>query len=152
MKENKNPNRLNISAPAKCNITKVRELAMQYKSGAVFIDYIQLMKDVNNAKEKRHVLGNIANDAKALAKELEIPVFFIVQANRTSIDEVPTGDHIKESDEIGAAADIGLIDLDPFDRLHLDDIIGRMRPGDQRFQLAQIDFHGFGVFGVGVRL
>ena len=106
LKEDKTASRLNIVAPNKCSINTVRELCMEYKPGAVFIDYIQLMKDDNKAKEKRIALGNIANDAKALAKELEIPIFFIVQANRTAEDEVPTGNHIKECDEIGAAADM----------------------------------------------
>ena len=106
MKENTNPCRLNISAPSKCTVDTVRELALEYKAGVVFVDYVQLMKDVNNAREKRIALGNIGNDTKALAKELEIPIFYVAQANRTAVDEIPRGEHVKDCDELAAAADM----------------------------------------------
>jgi replicative DNA helicase len=105
MKENKLSSRLNIAAPSKCNVHKIRELAIEYKAGAVFVDYLQLMQDSQKAREKRFQLMNIGNDTREIAKELNIPIFYIAQANRTAIDEIPSGDHIKESDDLGANSD-----------------------------------------------
>lgn len=105
MKEDESKSRLNIAAPSRCSVNKVRELAIEYKAGAVFIDYVQIMDDTVKQKEKRFALSNIGNDLRALAKELEIPIFIIAQANRVAIDEVPRGEHIKESDDLGANAD-----------------------------------------------
>lgn len=105
MKDNKTKNRLNIAAPSKCNVNNIRELAMEYRAGAVFIDYLQLMHDAQRARDKRFQLMNIGNDTREIAKELGIPMFYIAQANRSAVDEVPRGEHIKESDDLGANAD-----------------------------------------------
>jgi len=53
----------------------------------VIIDYADIMRDVQSAKEVRHQLGNIYEDLRGLAGELEIPIWTASQANRSSLDE-----------------------------------------------------------------
>ena len=45
------------------------------------------MRDAQTAREIRHQLGNIYEDLRGLAGELEIPVWTASQANRSSLDE-----------------------------------------------------------------
>ena len=53
----------------------------------VIMDYADIMKDTSNAKEVRHALGNIYEDLRGLAGEMEVPVWTASQANRSALDE-----------------------------------------------------------------
>lgn len=53
----------------------------------VIIDYADILRDVQSAKEVRHQLGNIYEDLRGLAGEFEVPCFTASQANRSSLDE-----------------------------------------------------------------
>ena len=53
----------------------------------VILDYADIMRDVGNAKEVRHQLGNIYEDLRGMAGEFEIPVWTASQANRSALDE-----------------------------------------------------------------
>jgi len=53
----------------------------------VIVDYADVMRDVQSAKEVRHQLGNIYEDLRGLAGELEIPIWTASQANRSALDE-----------------------------------------------------------------
>jgi len=53
----------------------------------VIVDYADIMRDSGSSKEMRHALGNIYEDLRGLAGELEVPVWTASQANRSALDE-----------------------------------------------------------------
>ncbi|MBC8421779.1 MAG: hypothetical protein H8E03_00005 [Pelagibacteraceae bacterium] len=57
------------------------------KPDLVIVDYADIMKDNSGVKELRHQLGNIYEDLRGLAGEMDIPIWTASQANRSSLDE-----------------------------------------------------------------
>ena len=57
------------------------------KVDMVLVDYADIMKDVNKHTEMRHALGNIYEDLRGLAGEMQIPIWTASQANRSALDE-----------------------------------------------------------------
>jgi hypothetical protein len=57
------------------------------KIDLVILDYADIMKDDGYAKEVRHQLGNIYDDLRGMAGELEIPIWTASQANRSALDD-----------------------------------------------------------------
>ena len=57
------------------------------KVDMVLVDYADIMKDVNKSTEMRHALGNIYEDLRGLAGELQVPIWTASQANRSALDE-----------------------------------------------------------------
>ena len=58
------------------------------KVDMVILDYADLLRDTGkNTREVRHALGNIYEELRGIAGELEIPVWTASQANRSSLDE-----------------------------------------------------------------
>ena len=53
----------------------------------IILDYADIMKDIQYAKEVRHQLGNVYEDLRGLAGELEIPIWTASQANRSALEE-----------------------------------------------------------------
>ena len=53
----------------------------------VIMDYADIMKDTSNAREVRHALGNIYEDLRGTAGEIEVPIWTASQANRSALDE-----------------------------------------------------------------
>ena len=53
----------------------------------VVVDYGDILKDNQFAKEVRHALGNIYEDLRGLAGEFQIPIWTASQANRSALDE-----------------------------------------------------------------
>lgn len=64
--------------------SSVRRLARKGKIGAIFIDYLQLIKgDRKYSGDNRNVeVGDISRDIRALAKELQVPVIALSQLSR----------------------------------------------------------------------
>lgn len=63
----------------------------------IVIDYGDLLRTVDNPKEKRHGLEAIWMDMKALAQTLKIPVVTATQTNRTGYnDDLITPDQVSE--------------------------------------------------------
>ena len=62
------------------------------KPDLVIVDYADIMRDISGVKELRHQLGNIYEDLRGLAGEMDIPIWTASQANRSALDV----------DEIGA--------------------------------------------------
>ena len=57
------------------------------KVDMVLVDYADIMRDVSKAQEMRHALGNIYEDLRGLAGELQVPIWTASQANRSALDE-----------------------------------------------------------------
>jgi len=57
------------------------------KVDMVLVDYADIMKDTNKHTEMRHALGNIYEDLRGLAGELQVPIWTASQTNRSALDE-----------------------------------------------------------------
>ena len=57
------------------------------KTDMVLVDYADIMRDVHKTREMRHALGNIYEDLRGLAGELQVPIWTASQANRSALDE-----------------------------------------------------------------
>ncbi len=57
------------------------------KVDMVLVDYADIMRDVHKSQEMRHALGNIYEDLRGLAGELQVPIWTASQANRSALDE-----------------------------------------------------------------
>ena len=57
------------------------------KPDIVLVDYADILMPTGNFREKRHALGNIYEDLRGLAGELEIPIWTASQANRSALEE-----------------------------------------------------------------
>ena len=53
----------------------------------IVVDYADIMRDVGQAKEMRHALGNIYEDLRGLAGEMGVPIWTASQANRSALEE-----------------------------------------------------------------
>ena len=53
----------------------------------VIVDYADIILPTGNFREKRHAIGNIYEDLRGLAGELEIPIWTASQANRSALEE-----------------------------------------------------------------
>lgn len=95
------------------NMSEIRSKARRLKETndieAIFVDYLQLVKD--NDRLDRHLqIGNISRGLKALARELEIPVITAAQLNRgveqrSSREKRPQLSDLRESGSIEQDAD-----------------------------------------------
>ena len=53
----------------------------------VIVDYADIVRDHNTAKEIRHQLGNVYEDLRGLAGQFEVPIWSASQSNRASLEE-----------------------------------------------------------------
>lgn len=97
---------------------KARRLKSQHNIGAIFIDYLQLLRSTSRrAQDNRQLeIAEISSGLKALAKELKIPIVVLAQLNRNP--EQRSGDakgrprlsDLRESGSIEQDADlVGLL-------------------------------------------
>ena len=64
---------------------KCQRISREKRIKALYIDYVQLLTVTENYTENRYnEINYISRELKALAKELDIPVFVISQMNRNS--------------------------------------------------------------------
>lgn len=75
---------------------------------AVFIDYLDLLKNRNSRRERKDDIDDVYTDAKGLAKELDIPIISPSQANRSGAEK-----DILESSHIAGS----------FDKIMIGDIV-----------------------------
>ena len=57
------------------------------KPDVVLVDYADILMPTGNFREKRHAIGNIYEDLRGLAGELEVPIWTASQANRSALEE-----------------------------------------------------------------
>lgn len=84
------------------------------KPGLVVVDFLQLMRGSNPRDPRYRQVGAMAEELKALAKELEVPVVTLSQLARTETEaDPPTLSQLKESGDIENAADIVIAGHNP---------------------------------------
>ncbi len=57
------------------------------KPDVVLVDYADILMPTGNFRENRHAIGNIYEDLRGLAGELEVPIWTASQANRSALEE-----------------------------------------------------------------
>ena len=67
------------------HLQKLKTLGKKFDM--VVVDYGDILRDTGNAREVRHALGNIYEDLRGLAGEVEVPIWTASQANRSALDE-----------------------------------------------------------------
>ena len=57
------------------------------KPDIVIVDYADILMPTGFFREKRHAIGNIYEDLRGLAGEIEVPIWTASQANRSALEE-----------------------------------------------------------------
>lgn len=89
--------------------TRARKMKKKHNLGILFIDYLQLIKGVNNTENRVAEVSEITQGLKAIAKELNIPVIALSQLSRAvelRADKKPMLSDLRESGTIEQDADI----------------------------------------------
>lgn len=74
--------------------------------GAIFIDYLTIMKIIQQKGETRsQAVGYVTRTAKQVALELDCPIFMLAQLSREGAGE-PKLEHLRDSGEIEQDADV----------------------------------------------
>jgi replicative DNA helicase len=72
--------------------------AMGIGCDAIIVDYADIIKDAQANTEMRHALGNIYEDLRGIAGELEVPMWTASQANKSALqDDIIEAERIAES-------------------------------------------------------
>lgn len=102
---------LHIEDAKNVTIDEVRATARQIKRkngklAAIFIDYLTIMKIIQQKGETRsQAVGYVTRTAKQVALEMDCPIFMLAQLSREGSGE-PKQEHLRDSGEIEQDADI----------------------------------------------
>jgi len=107
---------------------KARRLYTRHRLGMIVIDYLQLISPTDSAVPREQQVAEASRGLKAMAKELDLPVFVLSQLNRSSEKEnrEPRLSDLRESGSIEQDADVVLMLAPPKD-------------ADEKFQAAAYD-------------
>lgn len=87
----------------------VRRQAHRDPIAAVVVDYVQMMDEPSEIRNRSDVLGTIIYSTKELAKEIEAPFLVLSQLNRgieSRVDRRPSNADLRESGGLEQAADL----------------------------------------------
>ncbi len=87
-------------APKRASLTTIENhlKTLEFKPDAIFIDYLDLLRNRKTRSERKDDIDDVYTDAKGLAKELKIPIISPSQANRTGAEkEILESTHIAGS-------------------------------------------------------
>jgi replicative DNA helicase len=107
---------------------KARRLYSRYKLGLIVVDYLQLLSPGDPKIPREQQVAEASRGLKAMAKELDLPVFVLSQLNRSSEKEgrAPRLSDLRESGSIEQDADVVLMLAPPKD-------------AEEKFQAAAYD-------------
>jgi replicative DNA helicase len=90
--------------------SKARRLRLDGNVGLIIVDYLQLMRSPQYAKDRVQEISDISRSLKALSRELEVPVIALSQLSRASEqrggDRVPILSDLRDSGAIEQDADL----------------------------------------------
>lgn len=89
---------------------KVRRLASRYGLGAVFVDYVQLMRSGEKTENRTQDIGAISRRMKTLARDLNVPLILLSQLTRENEREkrAPMLSDLREGGDLEQDADVVL--------------------------------------------
>ncbi|MHB1702857.1 MAG: replicative DNA helicase [bacterium] len=91
---------------------KIKQLKREKQVDIVFIDYLQLIKPVNNKTPREQAISDISRGLKAIAKDLNMPIAALAQLNRlveARSDKKPQLADLRESGSIEQDADLVML-------------------------------------------
>ena len=87
----------------------IARAARKIGAGVIFVDYLQRVKPTDSKQKRWEQVGQISDDIKTVAGELQIPVIAVAQLNRESDKEKfetrPKLSHLRESGNLEQDAD-----------------------------------------------
>lgn len=87
-------------------IASIRSMKSKFDISGAVIDYLQILNVNTKSSNKEQAMGDVARRLKNLAKELNIWVIALSQLNRDNFNPVPNLNRLRDSGQIGEAADI----------------------------------------------
>lgn len=122
--------------------SKARRMKREVGLGAIFIDYLQLMNDdagnLSRNDGRTQEMANISRQLKAIAKDLEVPIFALAQLNRgveSRTEKVPRMSDLRESGSIEQDADVVVLLNRP--EYYSTDKNNPVRPGEADIIIAK---------------
>lgn len=90
-------------------LASIRSMKLKYGIDGAIIDYLQILNVNMRGANKEQQMGDVARRLKNLAKELDIWIMALSQLNRDSVNPIPTLNRLRDSGQIGEAADIVIL-------------------------------------------
>ena len=87
-------------------IASIRSMKTRFNISGAVIDYLQILNVNQKSQNKEQAMGEVARRLKNLAKEIDIWIIALSQLNRNDQNPVPTLNRLRDSGQIGEAADI----------------------------------------------
>ena len=90
-------------------ISSIRTLKKRYDIDGAIIDYLQILNVNMKGASPEQQMGSVARRLKNLAKELDIWIIALSQLSRDNTNPVPTLSRLRDSGQIGEAADVVML-------------------------------------------
>lgn len=84
-------------------------MKLKYGITGAIVDYLQILTVNMKGSNKEQMMGEAARRLKNLAKELDIWIIALSQLNRDSINPIPSLARLRDSGQIGEAADVVIL-------------------------------------------
>lgn len=90
-------------------LASIRTMKLKYNISGAVVDYLQILTVNMKGSNKEQMMGESARRLKNLAKELDIWIIALSQLNRDSVNPVPSLSRLRDSGQIGEAADVVML-------------------------------------------
>lgn len=90
-------------------LNSIRTMKIKHDIRGVLIDYLQIANVNMHVQNKEQAMGETARRLKNLAKELDIWIIALSQLNRNKDNPEPTMARLRDSGQIGEAADVVML-------------------------------------------
>lgn len=86
-------------------ISSIRYMKMKFDIDGAIVDYLQILNVNMKGTNKEQQMGDVARRLKNLAKDLDIWIIALSQLSRDSLNPAPSLSRLRDSGQIGEAAD-----------------------------------------------
>lgn len=90
-------------------ISSIRSMKKKYNIDGVVVDYLQILNVNMKGANPEQQMGSAARRLKNLAKDLDIWIVALSQLSRDNTNPVPTLNRLRDSGQIGEAADVVIL-------------------------------------------